>query len=271
MAKKQKKQSVPQLRQVNAKDIRNDALKQAMEAVKTSRTRDNEVKMFEELQKAHFLVPVQFAGEAPNLQLRFLMINTPDGKSFFPAFTDEEEAGRMSLPEGQQKSYIVRTLKEYEPIFKDTRGKATGVVVNAFSSNIVLPRDLISRLNTQTASSIGAPASPVKKGEIPAGVAVRFEEPRIYPTALVNAVYDLCATLPAVSRVWFKQMMIGMNVNFALIVEADQYNSELEEKLRAAAEPLAKNVPVQILKYTPELEKKAVDGAVALYDRELNL
>ena len=56
MAKKQKKQSVPQLRQVNAKDIRNDALKQAMEAVKTSRTRDNEVKMFEELQKAHFLV-----------------------------------------------------------------------------------------------------------------------------------------------------------------------------------------------------------------------
>ena len=86
-----------------------------------------------------------------------------------------------------------------------------------------------------------------------------------------HAVYDLCATLPAVSRVWFKQMMIGMNVNFALIVEADQYNSELEEKLRAAAEPLAKNVPVQILKYTPELEKKAVDGAVALYDRELNL
>ena len=268
---KQKKQNAPQLRQVNAKDIRNDALKEAMEAVKTARTRENEVKMFEELQKAHFLVPVQFAGEAPNLQLRFVMINTPDGKSYFPAFTDEAEAGRMNLPEGQQHSYIVRTLKEYEPIFKDTRGKAAGVAVNAFSNNIVLPRDLVSRLNTQKASSIGAPAAAVKKGEIPAGMAVRFEEPRIYPTALVNAVYELCTGIPEVSRVWFKQMMIGMNVNFALIVEADQFNAELETKLKEAAEPLAKNIPVQVLKYTPDLEQKAINGAVALYDRELYL
>ena len=45
----------------------------------------------------------------------------------------------------------------------------------------------------------------------------------------------------------------------------------LEEKLKETAEPLAKNIPVQVLKSTPELEKKAVDGAVALYDRELNL
>ena len=66
-------------------------------------------------------------------------------------------------------------------------------------------------------------------------------------------------------------MMIGMNVNFALIVEADKYSPQLEESLKAAAEPLSKNIPVQVLKYTDELEKKAVDGAVALYDRELNI
>ena len=233
MAKKKKKQSVPQIRRVDAKDIRNDSLKQAIEAAKQARTRENEIKMFEELQKAHFLVPVQFAGEQPNLQIRFVMINTP--------------------------------------VFRDARGQAAGLAVNAFSSNIVLPRDLISKLNSQKASAVGAPAAPVKKGEIPAGVAVRFEEPRIYPTALVNAVYEVCGTIPEISRVWFKQMMIGMNVNFALIVEADKYSPQLEESLKAAAEPLSKNIPVQVLKYTDELEKKAVDGAVALYDRELNI
>ena len=271
MAKKKKKQSVPQIRRVDAKDIRNDSLKQAIEAAKQARTRENEIKMFEELQKAHFLVPVQFAGEQPNLQIRFVMINTPDGKSFFPAFTDEEEANRMKLPEGENRAFIVRTLKEYEPIFRDARGQAAGLAVNAFSSNIVLPRDLISKLNSQKASAVGAPAAPVKKGEIPAGVAVRFEEPRIYPTALVNAVYEVCGTIPEISRVWFKQMMIGMNVNFALIVEADKYSPQLEESLKSAAEPLSKNIPVQVLKYTDELEKKAVDGEVALYDRELNI
>ena len=44
-----------------------------------------------------------------------------------------------------------------------------------------------------------------------------------------------------------------------------------DKRLKAAAEPLSKNIPVQVLKYTDELEKKAVDGAVALYDRELNI
>ena len=52
MAKKKKKQSVPQIRRVDAKDIRNDSLKQAIEAAKQARTRENEIKMFEELQKA---------------------------------------------------------------------------------------------------------------------------------------------------------------------------------------------------------------------------
>ena len=82
MAKKQKKQSAPALRQVNAKDIRNDALKEALEAVKAARTRENEVRMFTELQKAHFLVPVQFAGEAPNLQ---------------PSLSDDQYTGRQEL------------------------------------------------------------------------------------------------------------------------------------------------------------------------------
>ena len=87
----------------------------------------------------------------------------------------------------------------------------------------------------------------------------------------LTAIQPMKTTIPEISRVWFKQMMIGMNVNFALIVEADKYSPQLEESLKAAAEPLSKNIPVQVLKYTDELEKKAVDGAVALYDRELNI
>ncbi|MBQ9329315.1 MAG: enhanced serine sensitivity protein SseB C-terminal domain-containing protein [Solobacterium sp.] len=271
MAKKPVNRKMATIRQIEAKDVKNDSLKEAMDHLRETRTRDNEIRMFEELQKARFLVPVQFSGEQPNLQLRFVMINTPDKKSYFPAFTDETEANKMNLPEGENRQYIVRTLKEFEPIFKDTRGQSAGVVVNPFSNNILLPRDLISKLNTLKAGAVGDNPVNVKKGEIPAGAVVKFEEPRIYPTALVNAVYDVCGTIPEVSRVWFKQMMIGMNVNFALIVEADKFTSELEEKLRITAEPLSKNIPIQVLKYTDQLEKQAVNGAIALYDRELNI
>ena len=200
------------------------------------------------------------------------MINTPDGKAFFPAFTDFEEASKMPVQEGTQREYIVRSLKEYEPIFKETRGQSLGIVVNPFSGNIVLPRDLISRLNTEKAVNIGGQAPAEKpQGTIPAGMEVRFDEPRIYPTALVNAVYDVCGTIPEISRVWFKQMMIGPTVNFALIVEADSFDQEMEQKIREAAEPLAKEVPVVILKLDPTLEKNAVKNSIALYDRELSV
>jgi hypothetical protein len=207
------------------------------------------------------------------MQVRLVMINTPDGKAFFPVFTDHEEAMKMPMKGTDKREYIVRSLKEFEPIFRDTRGQALGVVVNPFTNNIILPRDLISRLNASKASSIITQASAPQKPKegIPAAVEAKFEEPRIYPTALVNAVYDAAGTIPEISRIWFKQMMLGMQANFALIVEADKYSKEIEEKLKAAAEPLAKNVPVYVLPWSEKLDKAAINGAIALYDRELSV
>ena len=58
MAKKQMKQ--PVIKRINASEVRNDALKEAMRTLHETRTKDNEIRMFEELQKAMFLVPVRF-------------------------------------------------------------------------------------------------------------------------------------------------------------------------------------------------------------------
>ena len=269
MAKKQMKQ--PVIKRINASEVRNDALKEAMRTLHETRTKDNEIRMFEELQKAMFLVPVRFEGNQGSLKAHFIMISTPDKKNFFPVFTDAQEAERMAMPEGQKREFLGRTLKEFEPIFKDTRGQAAGIVVNPFSENILLQRDLISKLNTQKASAVsGAPVN-AKKGEVPQELPVRFDEPRVYPTALVNAVYEACRSIPEVSRVWYKQMLIGPNVNHGLIVETEKFTQELGEKLKAAAEPFSKGVPVQVLKLTPELDKNVIKDAVALYDQILEV
>ena len=267
---KNKKNKV-KIQQVDVNTIRNDELKKVIEDLRAAPSREKEVRMFEELQKARFLSPVIFPEGAPGMQVRLVMINTPDGKDFFPVFTDHEEAMKMPMKEGDRREYIVRSLKEFEPIFRDTRGQALGLVVNPFSGNIVLPRDLVSKLNSKKASEIGGKQPEKPKEGIPAAVEAKFEEPRIYPTALVNAVYDAAGTIPEISRIWFKQMMLGMQANFALIVEADKYSKEIEEKLKAAAEPLAKNVPVYVLPWSEKLDKAAINGAIALYDRELSV
>ena len=65
--------------------------------------------------------------------------------------------------------------------------------------------------------------------------------------------------------------MLGPVANFALIVEADTYTKEIEDSLKEAAEPLAKEVPVYVLPLNEKLDKLAINGAVALYDRELSV
>ena len=93
MAKKQMKQ--PVIKRINASEVRNDALKEAMRTLHETRTKDNEIHMFEELQKAMFLVPVRFEGDQGSLKAHFIMISTPDKKNFFPVFTDAQEADRL--------------------------------------------------------------------------------------------------------------------------------------------------------------------------------
>ncbi len=269
MAKKQVKPIV--FKPVKPDEVHNDSLKEAIVTLRETRTRDNEIRMFEELQKAKLLVPVKFARDAGGVKLNFVMISAPDKKNFFPAFTDGQEASRMNAPEGDKREYVQLSLKDYEQIFRDTRGQAAGIVVNPFSANIVLERAIIGKLNTQKAAAVsGAPVN-AQKGEVPAELPVRFDEPRVYPTALVNAVYEAGRTIPEISRIWYKQMLIGPNVNHGLIVEADSFSAEIAEKLKAAAEPHAKNIPVQILKLTPELDKNVIKDAVALYDRLLEI
>lgn len=260
----------PQIRiqKVNANQIKNDGLKDALAALKETKTKENENKMFAEAKKARFLVPVMLSNVNNQLQTRFVLVNTQDGKSYFPAFTDEEEAKKLDIKDQKERQYIVRNLKEFELLFKDPNNKATGIVINPMSANIVFPKELIKQLN-ETKDITAKEQASMANGAIPAGTQVRFEEPRIYPTKLVSEVYEACRNMPEVSRVWFKQMMAGFTVNFALIVEADPFSEELAQKIRETAIPYAKDVPVVVLKYTEQLEKAAVKGAVALYDKEL--
>ena len=102
---------------------------------------------------------------------------------------------------------------------------------------------------------------------------VTFMEPRIYPTALVNAVHDEAEKLPEVEQVFFKQMVAGAAISFALFVKCDEdkLSEETMNALREAAVPHAKGVDVTVLKWTKAYDEKVLKDSVPLYDRELGL
>ncbi len=269
--KKQKKAAAP---------IRNNALKNAISALKGDPSPENQNAFLKETVKAKFLVPVIINADlkpdnmgrvkiAGNTQISFVMVNTNQGKTFLPVCTDLDEAKKLKVNQPGNLQYIVRTLKEYERILKDPKNTAEGLVINPMNENLVLPKPLVLTLigSPETPAEAEAPAAALDR-PVPGAV---YSEPRIYPTALVNAVYDTCSELTEVSRVWLRQQMVGLEAAFAFVVEADTKDVSILEKIREKALPLAKDVPVVVMSYAPDLEEAVIQGAVPLYDRELDI
>ncbi|MBQ1324686.1 MAG: SseB family protein [Solobacterium sp.] len=251
--------------------IRNPELKEALKVLKEERTRENEAAMFAEVKKAKLLAPVLFNVNVDakngrinlpeNTQIKFVLVNSNTGKSFFPVFTDLDEAKKLPLAPNQHPQYVVRSLKDYERMIDDPNNKAEGIAINPMSDNIILPNPLVKRLNSD--EPIIAPQA------APAPAAIRYTEPAIYPTAVVNAVYETARTMEDIDRVWMKGKLTGTEMSFVFFVAADKKDEDILAALKIAAEPLSKGIPVECTFVDDRIMETVIKDSVALYDREM--
>ncbi|MBE6129158.1 MAG: enhanced serine sensitivity protein SseB [Erysipelotrichaceae bacterium] len=277
--KKKKKVQTPASKQMKVAPVSNPALKGAIEALKSGNSPEKQLALQNSLKKARLLAPVGFDvemkpgpdGRLPEIkpnQIRFYLINTNEGKVFFPAFTDLEEAAKFKVAgENDPKvQNIIRTIIDYDNMLKDPNGKAEGVVINPGSDNIVIPKQLAGILSGRI--------KPVQQAGAPVNLAAAnatYSEPAVYPTRMDNDVYDHCAEDTSTSRVWLKQKMMAGALSFFLVVEADKNDQAILDGILEAALPLAKDVPVEAVFVNDELMAKVIGEAFAFYDRELEL
>lgn len=254
--------------------IENSGLEAAIRALKDGSTPEKQAKLSEELKKARLLSPCSFeitpdAEGKPHLhadQVKFFLLNTNDGKTFFPVFTNFEETKKITFGQDKPKD-LVRTIGDLAKMLSGKNSKAQGVIINPGSDNIVIPKNLVLLL----AGAIQMPKKTAPVQNKPAAASVTYSEPRVYPTKMVTALYDLCAADSRISRVWLKQKLSGLTVSFVLAVDADEKDTAMFDALRAAAEPLSRNIPLAFEWYDDTVEKTIVCGAVPFYDRNLEL
>lgn len=285
MATKNKKKK-KKVKAISASPIVNPELRSAIDGLKQENSMEKQNALTEALKNAKLLSPVIFDGEPVKdekgrmtlkpTQIRFILINTKDGKTFFPAFTDiaETEKFRVTGENDPKPQNVVRTMKEFDQFLRDPNNKASGVVINPGSDNIVIPKNLVSLAAGTLKIEVRQPASQPAPGNMPnpnALLNVRYVEPSIYPTKMINAVYDHCATVPEIDRVFFKQKLAGNTVAFWLAVEADKQDPSILEGIVAAAEPLSKEIPVEAVFVNEKLMNEVIKDTVALYDRALEL
>ena len=256
--------------------IKNPELIKVMQEVKAGSTQQNQAKLTEELKKARVLSPcdldVKFKqntdGTIQNAnpsQIKFFLVNTNDGKTLFPIFTDMEHATKMSFGKDVQPKFVVRQVKDFDVLLNDPNGKAVGLVVNPGSENIVVPKGMVSII----AGKLPMPKPVVPK--TPAPLNVRYSEPSVYPTKVAMEVYDRAEATEEISRVWLKQKTVGNAGSFVIVVESSSNDEHVLNEIREVAVPNAKNVPVEVVFADEATMKNIVGESVALYDRNLDL
>lgn len=259
----QKKNNVP--------PVENTELEKVLKELKEDGSPEVQNHLSEKLKDAQLLSACSFdvvkgADGKPHMkseQVKFFLLNTKDGKTYFPAFTSLGRCSAIKFNEDKPK-FVVNKIAVFAKMLADPKQKAAGIILNPGTDNVIVPRNLVLML----AGLIKPQAAP-KPAEAP--IRVIYGEPSVYPTKMVTAVYDWCAAHKEISRVWLKQKTAGRDISFVMVVEADNRDQKTLDGIQLSAEPLARNIPIEMEWYTEETEKKIVNGSVALYDRSLEL
>ena len=250
--------------------IHNEGLEEVIGLLKQGSTPEKQARLGEELKKAKLLSPCTFE-ETKDAQgrihvrpdqMKFFLLNTQDGKTFFPVFTDFEKTKLIHFAKDEPK-HIVSTIPALARMLSAKDQKAQGLIVNPGADNIVIPKNMVLMLAGVQTKVAPAPSRPAVKAQ--------YSEPRIYPTRMVTAVYDYCTGKKEISRVWLKQKIAGGTVSFVFVIEADKQDQSIADGILSAATPLRKDVPLETVWYSEAAEKEIVKGGVALYDRNLEL
>lgn len=257
--------------------IKNPELERVIEEMKKTSPSEKQDALVNALKNAKLLSPCDFDvdikqqkdGTIKNAhpsQIKFYLLNTNDGKTLFPVFTNFENSKKVQFSKDIQPKLVVRAIQDFDQLLADNE-KAHGIVINPGKDNVVIPKNLVGLVTGR----IHAPKPQTPVQSVPAPFAIRYGEPSVYPTRVVNAVYERCEKEKAISRVWLKQKTAGPVVVLFFIVEADVHEESVLNAIREVAVPLAKNVPVEVAFTSEKLMNDVIKDSVALYDRELGL
>ena len=124
--------------------VTNPVLKEAICRLhRGEHAREHQMVTLHILLQTQLLAPVTITPGKTNTQIQFQLITTPDGRAFFPAFTDLEEL-KKGFPGADQQTVVLPFADYARMILRDKA--AQGLVVNPFGDSLTLEQPLVEFL-----------------------------------------------------------------------------------------------------------------------------
>ncbi len=187
-----------------------------------------------------------------------VVFNNPDGKKFFPIFTDSGEYRKWDQFDKQRLAAF--TFQDFCKFVQDPSTESDGVVLNPYSDNLIVPKDALLRMNNTATIS---PGTKIKIGSLK-------EE----PTALLDAMRAYLTGQAAVNKAYLRVMQREDRdkPNYLLVVDVDPSLEGLAQKqvfdaLAESAKPHLGGMELAIAPTTSNFGQAALKDAVPFYEK----
>lgn len=253
------------------KPVTNPDLIAVMEKLKTEVGNESQAEFIKELEKAHFLAPVNITpppeggdetGKTVLKQetlIQFQMITDNDGKSFFLVFTDWFELKKWQDKPNQQ-TLIITFDDVCAMVLKDT-DKSSGFVINPFGQNILLRKPHIRMIKGQASA---------QKHTVERDTKVMIGEPKEYPRDLTDALKNHLKTVKEVKKAYLMLMVKDNEQSFLIVVDFRGDHKSTFDGIAAAAAPhLKQGQFIDMVPANESFGQSAIKGKKPFYTRSM--
>lgn len=239
---------MPEQKQPKA-PVFNPELKKSIAALKEENSPQKLNAVINELVKSPLLAPAMFDMQgkpAPkpgpdgriqlpkNTKVSLVMINSPEGKHYYLAFSDWEAAQEWQKQAGKGRPIMALRFDDFANMLQKNPD-AAGLVLNPGANSLRLEAPLIASVKKQK-DAIAKVLQERAAAQIRPGDKVTIVEPTVLPDELLDPVCEVLARAPGVGSAYLQIMIVNdTNKSYLLVLDGPK-----DEKLFAAVAQAAR-------------------------------
>lgn len=239
---------MPEQKQPKA-PVFNPELKKSIAALKEENSPQKLNAVINELVKSPLLAPAMFDMQgkpAPkpgpdgriqlpkNTKVSLVMINSPEGKHYYLAFSDWEAAQEWQKQAGKGRPIMALRFDDFANMLQKNPD-AAGLVLNPGANSLRLDAPLIASVKKQK-DAIAKVLQERAAAQIRPGDKVTIVEPTVLPDELLDPVCEVLAQAPGVGSAYLQIMIVNdTNKSYLLVLDGPK-----DEKLFAAVAQAAR-------------------------------
>lgn len=273
------------LNPVTKQPVANPALNAAAKKLREENNPQNLNVVINELTRAIFLAPakVEVSGPMPkpdangriqmpkDTRVTFSLLKASDGRSFFPAFTNEEEMRKWTQSTANQ--VMALRFDDYARMLQQSDNVA-GFVVDPFGDNLRFESKMVASIKQQHDAAVARAKAGLRQTQIKPGDKVTIVEPTVYPDALLDPLCELFAQQEGVAAAYLQIMLVNETDRFYLLVLDAPKDDKLFAAIAQAARPfmsspetLAKKINLNITTSETPLGQQGMRDSEPFYIR----